>query len=195
MTHVTLSLETNRGVLVKWEKEKVQKYKDNEQQQKQAILLFLQEVQPSARRMSHQDTGESALYRQTRKDILVEKIRYKGRTTTKRNFSNLGTPRICGTIGTNASQSMRGFIDHLHQAVRDLGIWWQGETKDKCASWKPNYVMAIRHRSSHHQHEQPVIQHSFRTAKTKEDLQCSELRGCAQQCNELRRDYMKWTSG
>jgi hypothetical protein len=114
--------------------------------------------------MPHQDTGESALYRQTRKKILAKKICFKRGNTTKGNFPNLGTRRICGTIdaesnshSTNASQPVCGFISHLHQAIQNPGTLRKGQTKDKCASWKPNKVMATRHQSSHYLHEQTII--------------------------------------
>ncbi len=53
--------------------------------------------------MPHQDTGEPALQRQTRKEIVAETGYYEQYTTTGWNFPNLGNYWIHGTIYTESN--------------------------------------------------------------------------------------------
>ena len=82
---------------------------------------------------------------------------------------------------------MLGLINDVQQNLRHFRTRRKNPTKDQRQDRKPDYVMVIRHWSSHHLHEQPIIQRRFRKPETKEDCQRAELRRRFRGRNELAR--------
>ena len=92
-------------------------------------------------------------------------------------------------IGADANHTklMLGLTEDLQQDLRHFCTQRKNQTQSQCQNRKPDYVMVIRHRSSHHLHEQPILQLSFWEPETQKDCQCTELRRRFRGRNELAR--------